>query len=67
MKLCFFILCCFFVPFLAHGATRVALVSLCTSDSGKDLLALAEARLSTEKEVVLVERTQVERICGNRT
>jgi hypothetical protein len=48
--------------FSVRAATSVALVSTCASDTGKNMLALAEARLSGEKAIVLVERSQVERI-----
>ena len=46
----------------AHAQTRVALVSTCGGESGQNVLALAEAKLSAEKGVALVERALVERV-----
>ena len=42
--------------------TRVALVSTCGGEAGQNVLALAEVKLSAEKDVALVERTLVERV-----
>ena len=47
---------------VAHAATRVALVSTCGGEAGADVLALAEAKLSQQPDVVLVERKEVERV-----
>ena len=46
----------------APAATRVALVNTCGGDAGADVLALAEAKLSQQAEIVLVERREVERV-----
>lgn len=50
----------------SNAATRVALVSTCGGDSGRNVLALAEARLSARPEIVLVERKEVERILSEQ-
>ena len=42
--------------------TRVALVSTCGGKAGDDVLALAEAALSPDPNIVLVERAEVQRI-----
>jgi hypothetical protein len=42
--------------------TRVALVSTCGGNAGEKVLALAEAKLSTEKDMALLERHEVERV-----
>jgi hypothetical protein len=44
-----------------NAQTRVALVSTCGGDAGEKVLALAEAKLSKEKDIALLERTLVER------
>jgi hypothetical protein len=46
----------------AHAETRVALVSTCGGEAGQNVLALAEAKLSAEKDIALVERHEVERV-----
>lgn len=46
----------------AHADTRVALVSTCGGEAGQKVLALAEARLSADKDIALVERREVERV-----
>ena len=46
----------------AHAATRIALVSSCGGAAGADVLALAEARLSQQPDMAIVERREVERI-----
>jgi len=53
-------LCLAVTPTFAQ--TRVALVSTCGGEAGQNMLALAEAKLSTEKDIALVERTLVERV-----
>jgi hypothetical protein len=42
--------------------TRVALVSTCGGEAGQNVLALADAVLSAETNIVLVERREVERV-----
>jgi hypothetical protein len=46
----------------AHAQTRVALVTTCGGDTGADVLALAEAKLSQQAGIELVERREVERV-----
>jgi len=53
---------CLLSTVVSQADTRVALVSTCASSVGQDVLALAEVKLVTEKDIVLVERLQVERI-----
>ena len=45
-----------------QAATRVALVSTCGGDAEADVLALAEAKLSQQPGIELVERREVERV-----
>ena len=45
-----------------QAATRVALVSTCEGDGMLDVLTLAQAKLSAEPGVEVVERTEVERV-----
>jgi hypothetical protein len=54
--------CCLAFACGVNAATRVALVSTCGGDAAGNVLALAEAKLSIEPGVILVERAQVERI-----
>ncbi len=53
-------LCLAVIP--AYCDTRVSLVSTCSGDASKDVLALATARLSGEPGIALVERAEVERV-----
>ena len=45
-----------------HAATRVALVTTCGGEASADVLALTEAQLSQQPDIVLVERREVERV-----
>jgi hypothetical protein len=50
----------------ASAQTRVALVSTCGGEAGQNVLALADAALSAETNMVLVERREVERILNEQ-
>ena len=45
-----------------EATTRVALVSTCGGDAGADVLALAEAKLSQQPDIELVDRHEIERV-----
>ena len=56
------LLSCLLCVSVVDAATRVALVSTCGGEAGADVLALAQTKLATEPEIVLVERSEVERV-----
>jgi len=46
----------------ARAETRVALVSTCGGEAGQNVLALADAALSADTNIALVERREIERV-----
>src|SRR5438094_579556 len=51
---------------VSQAATRVALVNACEVESSRNILALAEARLSQEQGLELVERDRIDRVMGEQ-